>query len=269
MSEPRPLAGIRGITFDFGNTLVTVDRATLRRVVERAAERVVPELGAGTRESFLEAWAEERDRQFREEVPRGREVDLSERVVRVVARLRGMPAPGPGERWDQDAAGRRSSAAEVERVVAAYSGAFVETVPAPPESRRVLARLAGRGFAVAILSNWPLAATIDRFAEVAGWRPLLAGIFVSQRIGVIKPNPQIYRQAADALGIAPGRLLHVGDDWAADVVGAIGAGWHAAYLRHRQGDTPLPTSSRTDGPVPDFELDALDELDTRLEDPAP
>jgi HAD superfamily hydrolase (TIGR01509 family) len=229
----------------------------------------VPELGAGTERAFLDLWAEERDRQFREEVPRGREVDLAERVVRVVARLRGMPGPGPNEPWDQPAAARLSTEIEVGRVVAAYSAAFVETVPAPPESRRVLAELAGRGFAVAILSNWPLAATIDRFAEAAGWRPLLAGIFVSQRIGAIKPHPEIYRHAATSLGIPPARLLHVGDDWAADVVGAIGAGWHAAYLRHRQWDTPLPTSSPTDGPRPDLELDALDELGTRLEDPAP
>ena len=40
------------------------------------------------------AWAEERERQFREEVPQFREVDLALRVVRILARLRGMPAAG-------------------------------------------------------------------------------------------------------------------------------------------------------------------------------
>jgi len=87
------LASIGAITFDFGNTLVPVDRAGLRRVVEETATVVVERLGPFTPDTFLAAWAEERERQFREEVPQFREVDLAERFVRVLARLRGMPPP--------------------------------------------------------------------------------------------------------------------------------------------------------------------------------
>jgi hypothetical protein len=90
-------ASIRAITFDFGNTLVPVDRAGLRRVVEATGEAIVGRLGPFELEAFLAIWAEERARQFREEVPRFREVDLADRFVRVLARLRGMPPP-PGRR---------------------------------------------------------------------------------------------------------------------------------------------------------------------------
>jgi len=94
---------------------------------------------------------------------------------------------------------------------------------------------------------------------------------VSQRVGVIKPHPRIFRAAEHDLGLARGAaILHVGDDWATDVVGASAAGWHTAYLRDRQADTPLPTSSRDDATadgsgdppvVPDLEIDELAELD--------
>ena len=82
--------------------------------------------------------------------------------------------------------------------------------------------------------------------------------------------------AEASLGALP--ILHVGDDWAADVVGASQAGWRTAYLRGRQHDTPLPTSNRAaetgvdapaDAIVPDLEIDELAELDALVDLAAP
>ena len=81
-----------------------VSRAALRQVVELTADAMCARWPDLDRAAFLAAWAEERDRQFREEVPQFREVDLAERLVRVLARLRGMAPPAPGERWDQASA---------------------------------------------------------------------------------------------------------------------------------------------------------------------
>jgi FMN phosphatase YigB (HAD superfamily) len=97
---------------------------------------------------------------------------------------------------------------------------------------------------------------------------------VSQRVGTIKPHLSIFRAAEEALGIdgpLDRRILHVGDDWAADVVGARRAGWRTAYLRNRQLDTPLPTSQPGDDPAvdehvePDLVIDELSDLDERVE----
>jgi len=206
-------------------------------------------------------------RQFREEVPAFREVDLHQRAVRILARLRGMPPPTPHEHWDDGAAAGLAEPAEVDAVVDTYSRVFVETMPPVEGAGELLAGLAGRGFRLAILSNWPLAATIDRYVAGAGWDGHLAGIFVSQRIGTIKPHPAIFAFAADALGTPPGAILHVGDDWAADVVGAREAGWRVAWLRGQQRDTPLPTSARSGHLVPDLELDDLTDLASRVADP--
>ncbi len=238
---------VAAITFDFGNTLVPVDRAGLAAVVRETAEAVAARGLAGDSDAFLAAWEEERARQFREEVPRFREVSLPERTVRALARLRGMAAPSAHERWDDVAAGRLVEPTEVEAVVDAYSSAFVTRLPPAPDAGSVLERLAGGGFVLGILSNWPLGATIDRYVEARGWLRHLQAVVVSERVGTIKPHPAIFDHARELLGVAAKHILHVGDDWAADVEGARAAGWRAAYLRHRQSDTPLPTSS----PPPD------------------
>jgi putative hydrolase of the HAD superfamily len=263
---------VTAITLDFGNTLVRVSRDGLRSVVEDTADALLARGLIPDRAWFLRAWAEERERQFREEVPEFREPDIPHRAARVLARARGMEPPLGEARWDDAAAAALVAPAEVATLVESYSRAFVDRIAPVADAGSTLEQLADRGFALAILSNWPLASTIDRFAEAQGWRAYLRAIVVSERVGTIKPHPAIFRAAEEALGIAPagGRapaILHVGDDWAADVVGASRAGWRSAYLRDRQGDTPLPTSERGAGAadeppvVADMEIDELSELD--------
>jgi FMN phosphatase YigB (HAD superfamily) len=270
---------VSAITLDFGNTLVSVDRAGLRAVVEVTADRVVERGLLVDRAGFIVAWAEERARQFREDVPELREADIYVRAVRVLARLRGMAVPPPESRWDDEEAATKVAPGEVDVITEAYGGSFVDRMTPYPDAGPTIERLAERGFALGILSNWPLGLTIDRFVDAQGWTPHLRAIVVSQRVGTIKPHPAIFRAAEDALGLRgagangePGpAILHVGDDWAADVVGASLAGWRTAYVRDRQHDSPLPTSERGGGapasaPVTaDLEIDELSELDALVE----
>ncbi len=258
---------IVAITLDFGNTLVPVPAAGLRDVVGRTAAAMAERLGPFDVDEVRRIWAEERERQFREEVPQFREVDLGERIVRILARLRGMAPPPPDVRWDDEAARRHADPGETAWAIEVYSRAFVDALPPPAGRAELLARLAGR-YRLAILSNWPLATTIDRYAEAAGWTPSLAAIVVSQRVGTIKPHPAIFEAARAALGDPePVSILHVGDDWAADVVGARRAGWRVAYVLGRPDDSPLPDSERDDAPdlVPDLEIEGVEELEAGLE----
>ena len=265
---------VAAITIDFGNTLVRVDRSGLRAVVERTGNALVEQGIVNDRAGFIAAWGEERERQFREDIPEFREPDIERRATRVLARLRGFALPPTDGRWDDLAAGALVEAGEVAAVADAYGAEFESRMDPVPDATETLARLSDRGFALAILSNWPLAATIDRFAAAHGWLPFLRSIVVSQRVGWIKPHAGIFRAAEAALGLGEGSgsgILHVGDDWAADVVGASQAGWRAAYLRGRQVDTPLPTSEPGDGVdkdaqvLPDLEIDELAELDDLVE----
>ncbi len=258
------VASLRAITLDFGNTLVPVGHADLRRAVELTADEVVRRSGPFERAAFLAAWSEERDRQFAEDVPALREVDIAQRFARVFARLRGMAAPAPGQRWDDRAAAALASPGEIADGVEAYARGFVAALPTPPDVGSLLEALAAR-YRVGVLSNWPLADAIDRYLEMAGWARHLSAVVVSQRVGTIKPDLAIFRAAELALGGPdPATILHVGDDWAGDIVGAKRAGWRAAYLRGRPDGSPLPGSERDDRVVPDLELDRLTDLEAVL-----
>jgi HAD superfamily hydrolase (TIGR01549 family) len=258
------LTGIGAITFDFGNTLVPVGRTSLTHVVERTADAICGRWPDLDRAAFLVTWAEERERQFREEVPQFREVDLAERLVRVLARLRGMEAPAANERWDQARAAERSNPDDVDWGIEQYSLAFVDGLPETPGVTDMLGRLAAERD-LAILSNWPLAVTIDRYAEAHGWLPHLRAIVVSQRVGTIKPHAAIFEAARSALGGPdPGSILHVGDDWAADIAGASAVGWRTAWLSTRPDGSPLPLSERDAAVEPDLELTSLAELEPSL-----
>jgi FMN phosphatase YigB (HAD superfamily) len=256
------------ITFDFGNTLVPVDRAALEAVVGALGDVAADRFGV-SRGDFLAAWGDERARQFREEVPRFRESDLAVRLRRVLARLRGMTPPAPGRHWDDAAVAAHSTAAEIDLGVDVYSRAFGEAIPPDPAVGALLSRLAGR-YRLGILSNWPLAATIDRYVEAAGWLPHLGAVVVSERVGTIKPHPAIFRASEAALAkpgaapLPPGAILHVGDDWAADVVGGSRAGWRVAWLRTRPSDSPLPSSEPGDAAKPDLVIDRLADLEDAL-----
>ena len=258
------MSAIEAITLDFGNTLVPVPAAGLRAVVQATARDIAEQLGPFVLTDVLAAWDEERARQLREELPKFREVDLGVRVVRVLARLRGLSPPEPDVPWDQDAAAARSDPREVAQALDVYMLAFVEALPPPPTVEPMLARLAGQ-YRLAILSNWPLGTALDRYADAAHWTRHLSAIVVSQRVGSIKPQPAIFEVARAALGHPPPEaILHVGDDWAADVVGAKRAGWHAGYLGTRPDDSPLPSSVLDASVKADLELEALADLEPAL-----
>jgi putative hydrolase of the HAD superfamily len=47
---------------------------------------------------------------------------------------------------------------------------------------------------------------------------------------VAKPDPRIFHAAAQAAGVAPEAVLHVGDDPLLDVVAAVSAGMQAVWV---------------------------------------
>jgi putative hydrolase of the HAD superfamily len=257
-------AGVAVVTSDVGNPPAPVARAGLAGVVHRLAEAAVEHSGPFELDTFSAAWAEERERQFAEELPGFREVDLRVRLVRVLARLRGMPVPVPSQRWDDAPAAGYCEPAELDHAIDAYSRAFVEAMPPPPDVGPLLERLAGR-HRLAVLSNWPLAATIDRYVEAAGWSRWLDAVIVSQRVGAIKPHPSIFAATLEALGSpSAAAAVHVGDDWAADVVGAKRAGGRAILVTSRPPDSPLPASEPDGSVEPDAVVATLADLEVHL-----
>ena len=94
-----------------------------------------------------------------------------------------------------------------------------------PQAAEVLQRLSAR---------YPLLAVSNGNADVVrvGLGAYFSGSVSARDAGVAKPDPRIFHAAAAHLGCAPHQVLHVGDDHAADVVGAAQAGMQAVWLRH-------------------------------------
>jgi FMN phosphatase YigB (HAD superfamily) len=256
------ITGIEAITFDFGNTLVPFPAGPMATVLEVAATRL-SELTGRPLGEVMKVWGEERSRQFAEDVPEGREADIDVRVARVIARLRGRIAPPASARWKAADVARCSTASEVEAVIGQYADAFVRAIPVPGKIGPMLERLASR-YRLAIVSNWPLSLALDRFVEDAGWKPYLAAVVVSQRVGAIKPRAAIFETAARQLGVSSGpAILHVGDDPGADVMGAQALGWRTVLVRLKPEDSSLPVAPPV-VVVPDMEIDTVLDLEAAL-----
>jgi putative hydrolase of the HAD superfamily len=84
----------------------------------------------------------------------------------------------------------------------------------------LLTGLAEAGVGVAIVSNWDC--SLPEALAAAGIA--VQHVVASGSAGACKPDPRIFRVALDALGVEPGRALHVGDTEETDGVGARAAG---------------------------------------------
>lgn len=66
-----------------------------------------------------------------------------------------------------------------------------------------------------------------------------AGSISAFDAGCAKPDPAIFAMAVERLGVAPGEVLHGGDDLERDVHGALGAGLQAVWVhRDLEGEAP-------------------------------
>ncbi len=101
-----------------------------------------------------------------------------------------------------------------------YAGAEAWSVA--PDARGSLVTLRERGVRVALISNWDdrLRGTLERL----GLADAFDALVISGEEGVEKPDPEIFRRAAERLGVPAERSLMVGDDPESDVAGARAAG---------------------------------------------
>jgi FMN phosphatase YigB (HAD superfamily) len=60
--------------------------------------------------------------------------------------------------------------------------------------------------------------------------PWVSEHFPSCRIGYAKPDPLAFHTVAGHCDVVAAQMLHIGDDWACDVVGAVGAGARAIWI---------------------------------------
>lgn len=71
--------------------------------------------------------------------------------------------------------------------------------------------------------------------------PYLDGVFISQEMGVGKPERAYFDQVLKALGARAETAVMVGDDLLSDIQGAINAGIDSIWYSPHGGESPLPT----------------------------
>lgn len=100
-----------------------------------------------------------------------------------------------------------------------------------PEVPAVLEALAPH-FELAVVSNFD--GRLRTILENLAIRIYFRRLFLSSELGADKPDPMIYRRALEASGLAPGEVLHVGDDADRDWGAASAAGLEVFRLERPQ-----------------------------------
>ncbi len=104
-------------------------------------------------------------------------------------------------------------------------------------SRALLSRLRGRA-RLGVVSNFY--GNLDVLLEEAGLAAVLDAVVESARVGVEKPDPAIYRLAAERLELPPRDVVMVGDSFERDVRPSRSTGMRAIWLRRGEAEPPEP-----------------------------
>jgi len=127
-----------------------------------------------------------------------------------------------------------------------------------PDASRCIARLKAAGFKTGAAGN--MSVDVERFLAGSGLGLDMIGS--SQRWGIEKPDPRFFERVATAFGLAPDRLVYVGDRVDNDVAPAAAAGMYAIYLR--RGLWAEALSDRPESALAYAVIESLDELPATL-----
>ena len=115
----------------------------------------------------------------------------------------------------------------------AYSRPLLEALPGLcPGAKEILQRVKESGYRIGLISNTGrtpgfILKEVLRHFEILHFFDFLS---FSDELRVRKPNPKIFLQNLEELGVRPDMALHVGDDLRCDVGGAKGVGMKAIHL---------------------------------------
>jgi REG-2-like HAD superfamily hydrolase len=114
-----------------------------------------------------------------------------------------------------------------------------------PEVVEVLQALKARGLSTCVVSNWDI--RLGPLLDGLGLTPYFDHVVVSAVVGWEKPHRRIFETALALVGVQAAQVLHVGDHYEQDVMGAQQLGIYGVWLRRREGgaaDCPVVSSLR-------------------------
>lgn len=214
---------IEAVTLDFWGTLVDIDH-NLRRVRLDFLAARLPHVPPEALESAFDAGWQSYERVRRQGIGLATATMLSY----VLERL-GVALPPP----------------DYAAVCTAWQEAIVSAPPPLlPGAATVLAELRRRRLLVGLISDTGIStgAMTRRMLAACGLLSAFDWLTFSDEIGVTKDTPFPFRHTLMALGVAPGRAVHVGDMPETDLAGAHAVGMITALV--------LESSNRRDGIAP-------------------
>lgn len=91
--------------------------------------------------------------------------------------------------------------------------------------REVVEELRKRGYTLGIISNLIGTREIPEWLEAENFAPYFKAVVLSSVLGIRKPDPAIYLEAARRAGVEPARCAYIGDNLKRDVTGTRAAGF--------------------------------------------
>ena len=209
---------VEGVLFDVDDTLVDT-RGAFVDALAAVASSYLPELEPAAATArvhrMLATWRADSGGHYRA-YTRG-ELDFVEQRLRRANELHalyGGPILGREEfaAWDE-----------------VFEEGFIRGWRAHPDASPVVDLLLAAGIPVGALSNAGVAYQEDKLARTgfAGRVPMLVGV---DTLGVGKPHPSVFLEAARLLGTDPARTAYVGDELDIDAVAAVQAGLLGVWL---------------------------------------
>lgn len=117
--------------------------------------------------------------------------------------------------------------------------------------KQTVIELTRRGYVLGIIANTITETEIPDWIQADGLADYFKVVILSSRVGIRKPNPQIYLDAARQIGVEPARCAYVGDNPVRDVQGAQEAGYGMIIILVE------PDTLRKEPPTDDLKPDRL------------
>lgn len=145
--------------------------------------------------------------------------------------------------------GAAAKATELNRAYTEHLATHADVIPGAEEALQELAEVA----TMIAVSNGTESVERGRL-KLSGFEKYFDDIFVSEAVGVSKPNPKIFQMAMRKLGIEHSdKVLVVGDSLSADIQGGVNAGLDTCWVN-------MNGLENESGLTPTYEVKALCEL---------
>jgi FMN phosphatase YigB (HAD superfamily) len=126
------------------------------------------------------------------------------------------------------------------------------------DARETILELSRRGYLMGIIANTITETEIPDYLETDGLTNSFKTVILSSKVGIRKPNPEIYWEAARRIEVEPAKCVYIGDNPLRDMEGTRAAGYGLFILFYE------PATQAKEPPTgeiePDFVIHELRDL---------